>query len=145
MAAMAKQFTGIDGALLVDGVKVAKVSDWSFDGSVNLLETTTLGDYARNYVSGIQQFNGSAKLFYYENAANKIEGSALMDDVLRTTQTPTEPTHTMELQLNNGAQARKIAFKCALNQVQVSASAGEIIEASVSFTVCGPLTTVTMV
>ena len=28
---MAKQFTGIDGALYVDGNKVGKVTAWSFD------------------------------------------------------------------------------------------------------------------
>ena len=142
---MAKQYTGIDGALYVDDVKVARVSNWSFSGSADILETTSLGDFARNYVYGVQSFNGSATLFYYENASNLIEGNALLSDVVRTTQTPTEPTHTMELRFDGGSQTRKIAFKCALNQVEISASTGEIIQANVSFTVCGPLTTVTMV
>lgn len=142
---MAKQFTGIDGALYVDSVKVARVSNWSFTASVDTLEITSLGDYARNYVHGVQSFSGNATLFYYENASNLIEGNALMTDVIRTTQTPTEPTHTMELRFDNGSQARRVVFKCALNQVEISASTGEIIQANVSFTVCGPLTTVTMV
>ena len=142
---MAKQFTGIDGALYVDDVKVARVSNWSFTASVDTREITSLGDYARNYVQGVQSFSGSATLFYYENASNLIEGRAMMTDVIRTTQTPTEPTHTMELRFDNGSQARRVAFKCALNQVEISATTGEIIQANVSFTVCGPLTTVTMV
>jgi len=142
---MAKQFTGIDGALYVDSVKVARVSNWSFSASVDTLEITSLGDFARDYIHGVQSFSGSATLFYYENASNLIEGSAMMTDVIRTTQTPTEPTHTMELRFDNGSQARRVAFKCALNQVEISAASGEIVQANVSFTVCGPLTTVTLV
>jgi hypothetical protein len=142
---MAKQYTGIDGALYVDDAKVARVSSWSFDASADVLETTSLGDFARNYVYGVQSFSGSATLFYYENDLNLIEGSALMSDVIRTSQTPTEPTHVMELRFDNGSQARKISFKCALNEVSISATSGEIIEANVSFTVCGPLSTVTVV
>lgn len=142
---MAKQYTGIDGALYVDSVKVARVSNWSFTASVDTLETTSLGDYARDYVHGVQSFSGTATLFYYENASNLIEGRSLFTDVIRTTQTPTEPTHTLELRFDNGSQARRLVFKCALNQVEISATTGEIIQANVNFTVCGPLTTVTMV
>lgn len=142
---MAKQYTGIDGALYVDNVKVARVNNWSFSASADTLEITSLGDYARNYVYGVQSYSGSATLFYYENVSNLIEGTALMNDVLRTTQTPTEPTHTMELRFDNGSQVRRVTFKCALNQVEISASSGEIVQANVTFTVCGPLTAVTMV
>ena len=142
---MAKQYTGIDGALYVDNVKIARVSNWRFTSSADTLEITSLGDYARNYVYGVQSHSGSATLFYYENASNLIEGRAMMTDVIRTTQTPTEPTHTMELRFDNGSTARRVVFKCALNQVEISATSGEIIQANITFTVCGPLTTVTMV
>ena len=43
---MAKQYTGIDGALYADDVKIARVSDWSFSAEADTLETTSLGDYA---------------------------------------------------------------------------------------------------
>lgn len=142
---MAKQFTGIDGALYADGNKVARVADWSLSALADTLETTSLGDFARNYVYGIQSFSGSCTLFYYENDANQIEGKALLGDVLRTTATPTEATHTIELRLSGGASERRVAFRVLLDKVEVSASAGEVIQAQVSFTVTGALTTVTMV
>lgn len=138
---MAKQYTGIDGALYVDDVRVARVSSWSFSAEAQTLETTSLGDFARNYVYGLQSFSGNATIFYYENASNLIEGGALLTDVVRTTQTPTEPTHVLELRLAGGSVDRLVKFKCALNQVEISATTGEIIEAQISFTVCGPLTT----
>lgn len=142
---MAKQFTGIDGALYVDDVKVARVSEFSFSADAEILDRTSLGDYARNYVYGVQSFSGSATLFYYENNSNQIEGSSLLTDVVRTTATPTEPTHVLELRFGGGSQNRAVKFKCALNTVEISATTGEIVQAQISFTVCGPLTTVTLV
>ena len=139
-----KQFTGIDGALYADGNKVAKVTDWSFQGDVSTLETTTLGDFARRYVYGVQSFNGSCTLLYYENAARQIEGSAMLTDVVRTTQTPTEPTHTLELRYENGSKTHAVKFNCLIPSVSVAAQAGEIVTASVQFTVNGPLTTATL-
>lgn len=136
---MAKQYTGIDGALYADDVKVARVSEWSFSAEADTLETTSLGDYARDYVYGVQSFSGSAIIFYYENDQNQIEGRSLLSDVIRTTQTPTEPTHVLELRFDNGSINRSVKFKCALNSVEIAASTGEIIQASISFTVCGPL------
>ena len=142
---MAKQYTGIDGALYVDDVKVARVSSWSFSGQAETLETTSLGDFARDYVYGVQSFSGSATVFYYENAANQIEGKSLLSDVIRTTETPAEPTHVLDLRLGNGSKTRNVKFKCALNSVDVSAATGEIIQSQISFTVCGPLITAALV
>lgn len=142
---MAKQYTGIDGALYADDVKVARVTEWSFSGQADVLETTSLGDFARDYVYGVQSFSGSATVFYYENASNQIEGKSLMSDVIRTTQTPTEPTHVLELRFNNGSKTRNIKFKCALNTVEISAVTGEIIQSQISFTVCGPLVSAALV
>lgn len=142
---MAKQYTGIDGSLLLDNVQVARVSNWSFTANADTLETTSLGDFARNYVYGVQSFTGTATIFYYENASNLIEGRAIMDDLLRTTQTPTEPTHTIELRFSGGSATRAVKFRCALTSVEVAASVGEIIQATINFTVCGALTTANLI
>jgi hypothetical protein len=138
---MAKQYTGIDGALYADGAKVGRVSDWSFNAEADTLETTSLGDFARDYVYGVQSFSGSATVFYYENNSNAIEGASLLSDVVRTSATPTDPTHQLELRFENGSKTRSVKFKCALNSVEIAATAGEIIQAQISFTVCGPLLT----
>lgn len=137
---MAKQFTGIDGALYADGSRIAQVTTWQFQGKVDELETTTLGDYARTYVYGVQSYSGSCTLLYYEESNKRIAGRNLMTDVMRTTQTPTEPTHNMELRYLNGAATHSVRFNCILPTVSISASVGGIITAQVSFTVCGRLT-----
>ena len=142
---MAKQFTGIDGALYADGNKVARVADWSLSAQAESLETTSLGDFARTYVYGKQGFSGSCTLYYYEDDAGKINGAALLTDTLRTTQTPTEPTHTIELRFDGGASTRRVSFKALLQDVQISASVGGVIQAQVSFTVTGALTAASFV
>jgi len=139
-----KQFTGIDGALYCDGNKVGRISSWTFQASAATLDTTTLGDFASTSVYGIQSFQGSATLFYYEEDGGQIEGSALMSDVMRTTMTPTEPTHSMELRYNNGASVHGVSFDCLLNQVGISATAGGIVSAAITFTVTGALKTATI-
>lgn len=141
---MAKQYTGIDGELLADGNKVARVSAWSFNANAAVLPTTTLGDFATTAIYGIQSFSGSCTIYYYEKDGASIDGSALMSDVLRTTQTPTEPTHELVLRFKNGAVTHEVQFKCLLQSVAISAAAGAIVTAQVSFTVTGPLQTATL-
>lgn len=141
---MGRQFTGIDGALYADGNRVAKITSWTFSGQVDELETTTLGDFARTYVYGVQSYSGSCTLLYYEDDQGAIEGSGLMTDVMRTTQTPTEPTHEMELRYQNGAATHAVRFGCLLPTVSISAAVGGVVTAEVSFTVSGSLTSCTI-
>lgn len=138
-----KHFTGIDGALYADGAKVGRVNAWSFEATVESLDTTSLGDFAKTAIYGLQSFAGSATIFYYEKDGGQIEGSAMMTDVLRTTATPSEPTHELVLQFENGAATHSVKFKCLLTQVSLTATAGEIVTAEISYQVTGPLQTAT--
>jgi hypothetical protein len=142
---MAKQFTGIDGALYLDGNKVGKIVDWSLSAAADVLETTTLGDFHRTYIYGVQQHSGSCTLLYYEEDSGAITGSGLISDVLRTTQTPTAPTHTLELRYENGARTHAVKFKALLNQVELAAAVGSVMTANIAFTVTGALETASLV
>jgi hypothetical protein len=141
---MAKQFSGIDGSLYADGNKVGRVSSWTFAGTAAALPTTTLGDYAATAIYGIQSFSGSCSVYYYEKDGGSIDGSGLMSDVMRTTQTPTEPTHELILRYANGATTHEVKFKCLLNSVTIAAAAGEIVAAEIAFQATGPLQTATI-
>ena len=103
-----------------------------------------IGDYAATSVYGIQNYSGSCTIYYYEKDAGAVEGSVLMTDVLRTTQTPTEPTHELNLRYENGATLHQLKFKCLLNSLSIGATAGEIVTAQITFTVTGPLQTATI-
>ena len=124
--------------------KVGKITAWTFQGNADALETTTLGDFARTYVYGIQSYSGTCTLLYYEGDQGVIEGGGLMTDVMRTTQTPTEHTHELELRYLNGASTHAIKFGCLLPNVSISATAGGIVTADINYTVCGSLITCTI-
>ena len=137
---MAKNYTGIDGALYVDNVKVAQTQSWTLSANAAVLPTTTLGDFAETAVYGLQSFTGSASIYYYEGNSRQIDGSKMLVDVLRTTKTPTNETHQLKLQYLNGSKIRQVQCNCLLNSVEISATAGEIVMANITFTVTGPLT-----
>ena len=141
---MAKNYTGIDGALYVDNVRVAQTQSWTLSANAAVLPTTTLGDFAETSVYGLQSFSGSAAIYYYESDSRQIDGSDLLVDVLRTTQTPTNSTHQLKLVYLGGSKTRQVVCDCLLNTVEVSATAGEIVMANITFTVTGPLTTATI-
>ena len=75
---MAKVFTGKDGRLLLDGVEQIKVTNWSMTGSLEMLETTSIGDNQRSYAPGVQEFNGSATLLYYNDGAGRNDASTAL-------------------------------------------------------------------
>jgi len=52
-------FSGTQGELYIDGVKAAKVRNWSFSSSLGLLDTTTLGDTDSTSTPGIRTNTGS--------------------------------------------------------------------------------------
>ena len=72
---MAKVYTGRDGRLLIDGTEQIKVSNWTLTGSLEVLETTTLGESQRSYAPGVQEFNGTATLLYYKDDAGRNDAA----------------------------------------------------------------------
>jgi hypothetical protein len=80
---MAKVYTGRDGRLLIDGIEQIKVSNWTLTGSLEVLETTTLGESQRSYTPGVQEFNGSATLLYYKDDAGRNDAATALKKVLR--------------------------------------------------------------
>jgi hypothetical protein len=80
---MAKMYTGRDGRLLIDGTEQIKVTNWSLSGSLEMLETTTLGESQRSYAPGVQEFNGSATLLYYNDGTGRNDAATALKKVLR--------------------------------------------------------------
>jgi len=53
-----------------DFVELAKVRNWSFTYSQEVLDATTLGDTDRTLVDGVRSGTGTASLFYYNPEAS---------------------------------------------------------------------------
>lgn len=139
---MTKVFTGRDGRMLLGSTQLAKVTNWSIESSVELLETTTLGDNLRDFTPGIQSFSGTATLLYYKDAAGNVEASSLLQKLLRTGTggVTSSDQVTLRLRLMDGTTFREITFNAYITSAALSASVGEIVSAEISFQVNGALT-----
>lgn len=138
---MTKVFTGRDGRMLLGGTQLAKVTNWSIESSVELLETTTLGENLRSFTPGIQSFSGTATLLYYKDAAGSVEASLLLQKLYRTGTSGVTSSDQVELQLRfvDGGSNRQIVFNAYITSAALSASVGEIVSAEISFQVNGAL------
>ena len=141
---MAKIFTGKDGRLLLDGVEQVKVTNWSLTGSLEMLETTSLGDNQRTYCPGLQEFSGSATLLYYNDDAGRNDASTALRKVLRVDGVSQGDTVDMRLRLLEGSTNRDVQLTAYITSVSFGASVGEVSSAEINFQGTGALTAVTV-
>lgn len=141
---MAKVYTGRDGRLLLDGIEQVKVSNWTLTGSLEVLETTTLGDVQRSYTPGVQEFNGSATLLYYKDDTGRNDAAAALKKILRVSGVSSADTVTLVLRLVDGATNSDVQLTAYVTSVTFGASVGEVGRAEISFQATGALTAVTL-
>lgn len=130
-------YTGRTGKLKLSSNEVAKVRDWSLDVSVDLLETTALGDTAKTYVPGMFSATGSANLAYYTGASTGVV--SLMEKIAKTG--AISESDEVQLTFEVGTDQYFVA-NAYINSASISSSTDELTTASFQFTVDGPLTTV---
>lgn len=143
---MGSYYSGRTGSLLVDNVPVAKVRDWSIEVSVDLLDATTLGDYARTHHPSTKSATGSATLLYYrldssENAAYK-EFTALLSKIMKTDRIRRSDLVTMKLRVGSGNTDASVAddtiqFQAFITNASIAVANGELTAVPFQFTVEG--------
>jgi len=141
---MAKIYTGRDGRLLIDDLEQIKVTNWSMSGSLEMLETTTLGDAQRSYTPGVQEFNGSATILYYNDGTGRNDAATALKKVLRISGVSDGDTVDMRLRLVEGTTKHDVRLTTYITSVSFGASVGEVSSAQISFQGTGALTEVTI-
>jgi hypothetical protein len=141
---MAKVFTGKDGRLLLDGIDQIKVTNWSLTGSLEMLETTSLGDNQRSYCPGVQEFSGSATLLYYNDGTGRNDAALALRKVLRIDGVNEGDTVDMRLRLVEGSTNHDVRMTTYITSVSFGASVGEVGSAQIDFQGTGALTAVTL-
>lgn len=121
-------FTGTQGSLKVDGTQLARVSGWSLTSSVETLDVTSLGDTAKDYTAGLKAASGSCLVWLYDESANP-----LLSKVLKTG----AATDADKVTLTLGWGAKAITVSAILTTADISCRIGEVMQAQLSFTVCG--------
>ena len=141
---MAKIYTGRDGSLLLNGATLAKVANWTLQGELETLETTTLGDGQRTYTPGVQGFSGSASLLYYTSDSGANDAGTLLRKVIKTSGVTTSDIVQLTLRLNDGATNHDVTVNAYITNASFGATVGDITRAEISFQVTGAPTTVTV-
>ncbi len=57
-------FTGQDGLIEVGGNALAEVTSFTIDHTVNTIEATAMGDSYRTYQTGMNEWSGSADIYF---------------------------------------------------------------------------------
>jgi hypothetical protein len=141
---MAKVYTGKDGRLLIDGVEQIKVTNWAMTGSVEMLETTGLGEAQRTYAPGVQEFSGSATILYYNDGTGRNDAAKALKKVLRISGVGDGDTVNMRLRLVEGDANHDVQLTSYITSVSFGASVGEVSSAQINFQGTGALTAVTI-
>lgn len=141
---MAKFYTGKDGRLLISGKEQIKVTSWTLTGSLEMLETTSLGESQRTYAPGVQEFNGSATLLYYKDDTGRNDAALALRKVLRTDGVADGDTVSLRLRFIDGQINSDVALIAYITSVSFGASVGEVAAAQISFQATGALTEVTL-
>jgi hypothetical protein len=143
---MAKAYTGRDGQLLLGSDVLVKVTSWSLQADLELLETTSLGDGVRTFTPGIQSFNGSASLIYYKGDDGSNDAGELLRKLVKTggNGVAATDTVTLTLRLLDGNSSNDVALTAYITSASFGASVGEVVSAQISFQATGALTTATV-
>ena len=136
-------YTGRTGELKLDGVSIAKIRDWSVETTVELLSTNTIDSKVNTFTPGVMGATGSATIMYYREA-NSLNVQSFFDKVMKTSGGVEEgDTVSMELVVDGGTNTDKITFNAYITSASLGVSTGELVSASVNFTVDGNFTSIT--
>lgn len=143
---MAKAYTGRDGQLLLGSDVLVKVTSWSLQADLELLETTSLGDGVRSFTPGIQSFNGTASLIYYKGDDGSNDAGELLRKLVKTGSAGVSASDTVNLTLRlmDGNSSSDVTLAAYITSASFGAAVGEVVSAQISFQVTGALTTATV-
>lgn len=132
-------YTGRTGKLRLGGNEVAKVKNWTLDTSVNMLDTTSLGDTANTFTPGLFSATGSASLSYYNGSTTDVTN--LLEKIAKTGAITDSDEVALTFEVGTSQLFTADAF---INSASISSSTDELTTVSFNFTINGPLTTVTL-
>ena len=128
---MASSYHGKGGALTLGGTAVAQITDWSVSQSVDVADTTTMGDADRSFLAGIKSFEGSADVVW---AAEDAESQLVAGEIVVGT--------TYAAIFYPGGTTGQVSYSGSVicTGVEVTATVDDVVTASISFQGTGALT-----
>ena len=129
---MATSYHGKGGALTLGGVAVAQITDWSVSQSVDVADTTTMGDGDRTFLAGIKSFEGSADVLWAAEDHAPDQGLVAGEILVGTTYAAI---------FYPGGTGGNVSYSgnVIVTGVEVSATVDDVVTASISFQGTGAL------
>lgn len=137
-----------------DADEMAKVTNFSFNQSNAVIETTALGDTDRTIVPGVRSLTGSCRLFYYgytEGGEQKNDCARLLGRIQQNSkyqsifdqkdmgQTNKTKTVVFRLQVTaNASKPKYLDIPAVITSVNMAVGTGEVMVADVTFEANGP-------
>lgn len=126
-------FSGQDGVMKVGTTSVAELRGFSIDTTTEALQTTTMGDSAHTYINGLENFSGSADVFYdstHHTSITALTGGSNAGPVTLTF-----------FPAGEGASSNpKLTGSAIITGYSLTSSFDGVIEASITFQGTGDLT-----
>lgn len=135
-------YSGRHGSLIYLGKPVAKVREWSFDYSTEMLETTTVADFAPTYVPGRKSADGAATIYWYRLDMREMGVNTAFTRLLtKLVHTGTgSPADLIRLELAVGkAAGESFSIDAYLTSASFGSTSGEVSNARVAFRMTGDL------
>jgi hypothetical protein len=142
------------GGAPADGDEMAKVTNFTFNQTNAVIETTALGDTDRTIVQGVRSLTGSCRLFYYgynEGGSQKNDCARLLSRIQQnSTYSKMEDKPDMgqsnkskevifRLQVAaNASKPKYLDIPAIITSVNMSVGTGEVMVADVTFEANGP-------
>lgn len=149
---MSSYYSGHNGSLYLDGTKLARVANWSFTSSLNLLDTTALSDTDSSSTPGIRSNSGSCRIYFYrylDGDKTKNDCSTLIKNLVKekklnsTNENEADLADKVKLKLYvdvGTGDGNYFEGNAYLQSVSMSMAVGEVLSADVQFQFTGALT-----
>jgi len=132
-------YTGRTGKLRLGGSEVSKVRNWTLDTSVNMLDTTALGDTANSFTPGLFSATGSATLSYYNGDTTDVTN--LLEKITKTGAITESDRVNLTFEVGTSQTFSADAY---INSASITSSTDELTTVSFNFTIDGPLDAVVL-
>ena len=124
--------TSASGSFTIAGMDASVVvRDATIDIARDALETTSLSEYTRSYITGLRGATGSATLLY---------DNTLLDDVYTNINSDSPPSITATLTLDDAVSPKTITGSVLITSVGSTATVGDITRTNVAFQFTGDFT-----
>jgi hypothetical protein len=142
-------YTGRHGSLLLDGVKIGQVQNWSVSSTVTLLSVKTLAETDDRFIADSRTTSGSCRVLYEGKQAGNDNASAFINKVFKQRipngpinqgatlaqgDDPDENRSTLRLKVDDGtSEGRYIEMRIIITNVSLNMAVGELFAADIAF------------